>query len=337
MARPALNRQWLLASRPAGWPTLDNFRLEETPIPEPGPGQMRVRALWLSVDPYLRGLMRDVKSYLPPVPVGGVMEGSMVARVESSHVPGFKPGDIVESLLGWQDFAVTNGRGVRIVDPALAPVSTALGVLGMPGLTAYFGVVDICQARPGDTLFISGAAGAVGSVAGQIAKLMGCRVVGSAGSDDKVAWLTETLGFDAAFNYKTEDPAKALTRLCPEGINAYFDNVGGTVSDAVFSRLAEEARVAVCGQISQYNLERPEPGPRLFGQLIAKRARVEGFLVTQFASRYREGLERLARWVRQGRIQYRETVVEGLENTPKAFLDMMRGENTGKQVVHVAD
>jgi hypothetical protein len=337
-APPAVNRQWLLANRPPGWPKESDFKLVETPVPRPGAGEMLVRALWLSVDPYMRGRMRDVKSYAPPVPLGGVMEGGAVSRVVESRIPGFSPGDIVESRFGWQDYATTNGKGVRKVNPALAPVSTALGVLGMPGLTAYFGLLDVCAPRSGETVLVSGAAGAVGSLVGQIAKIRGCRAVGIAGGEAKVRWIVDGLGFDAAFDYKTVPNFGAkIAELCPRGVDCYFDNVGGEITDAVFPLLNPRARVAVCGQISQYNLERPEQGPRLLWHFIRQQLRVEGFLVFQFAGRYREGLEQMATWLGEGRLRYRETVVEGLEHTPQAFIAMLRGENIGKQVVHVAD
>jgi NADPH-dependent curcumin reductase CurA len=333
-----VNRQWLLANRPVGWPKESDFKLAEGPVPEPGRGEVLVRTLWLSVDPYMRGRMRDVKSYAPPVPVGGVMEGGAVAKVLASDNPKFVPADIVEGRFGWQDYAVSDGKGVRKIDPTLAPVSSALGVLGMPGLTAYFGLLDICRPKPGETVLVSGAAGAVGSLVGQIAKIKGARSVGIAGSDDKVRWITEELGFDAGFNYKTVPNYGAkIAELCPNGVDCYFDNVGGEITDAVFPLLNPRARVAVCGQISQYNMEKLDQGPRLLWHFVRQQLKVEGFLVFQFADRYKEGLNQLAKWLTEERIRYRETVVEGLEHTPAAFLAMMRGENIGKQVVHVAD
>ena len=338
MAATPVNRQWLLVNRPAGWPREADFKLAESPAPQPGPGQFLARVLWLSVDPYMRGRMRDVKSYAPPVPLNGVMEGGTVAKVVASQHPKFKVGDIVEGRLGWQDYAVSDGKGVRVIDPALAPISTALGVLGMPGLTAYFGLLDICKPKPGETVLVSGAAGAVGSLVGQIARIQGARAVGIAGSDDKVRWITGELGFDAAFNYKTVPNYGAkIAELCPKGVDGYFDNVGGEITDAVFPLLNPRARVAVCGQISQYNLEKPDVGPRLLFHFVRQQLRVEGFLVFQYADRYKEGLTQLAQWVGSGRLRYRETVVEGLERAPTAFLAMMRGENVGKQLVHVAD
>jgi NADPH:quinone reductase len=333
-----MNRQFTLAARPKGFPQEADFRLIETPTPVPKEGELLVRILILSVDPYMRGRMGDAKSYAPPVRLGEVMVGGTVGKVIESRHPDFGAGDIVEGRLGWQEYAVSDGTGLRKIDPGLAPISTALGVLGMPGLTAYFGLLDICRPRPGETVVVSGAAGAVGSLVGQIAKIKGCRAVGIAGSDQKVEWLVNELGFDAAFNYKAEgDYADALHKLCPAGIDVYFDNVGGAITDAVFRLINTGARISICGQISQYNLEEPETGPRLLGVLLSKQARAEGFLVFQFAERYQEGLRQMAEWLREGRIKYREEFVEGLENAPRAFIGMLQGKNTGKQLIRIAD
>ena len=332
-----LNKQIILAQRPEGLPKESDFKLVESPIPAPADGQILVRALYLSVDPYMRGRMNDVKSYAPPVKLGEVMVGGVVGEVAQSNHPQFQTGDVVEGFFGWQENAVSDGKGVRKIDPKLAPVSTALGVLGMPGLTAYFGLLEIGKPQAGETVLVSGAAGAVGSMVGQIAKLKGCRVVGVAGSDDKVDYLVRELGFDAAFNYKTtEDYLKKLKELCPDGIDVYFDNVGGPVTDAVFRILNVRGRVSVCGQISQYNLAKPEMGPRFLWKLIEKRARVEGFLVFQFADRYAEGLAQMAEWFNAGKIKLREDIVEGIENAPRAFIGMLQGQNTGKQLVKIA-
>ncbi len=334
----SVNRQWLLASRPVGFPKAGDFRLAETPVPKPGPNQMLVRTLWLSVDPYQRGRMSDRKSYAAPVPIGGVIEGGTVARVEASNVPKFKAGAIVESRFGWQDYALSDGKGVRIVDPSLAPIQTALFVLGMPGMTAYFGLLEIGQAKAGETVLVSGAAGAVGSLVGQIAKIIGGRAVGIAGGADKVRHVVNDLGFDGAFDYKAaRDYNAELARLCPKGVDVYFDNVGGEITDAAFNHLNERARVAVCGQISEYNAEKPEQGPRLLRQLLTKRARAEGFLIFQFADRYPEGMARMAEWLKAGKLKYRETVTQGLEHAPDAFMSMLKGGNVGKALVKVAD
>jgi hypothetical protein len=333
---PTKNRQITLANRPGGFPSESDFKLVTSEIPEPNDGECLVQGIYLSVDPYMRGRMREGDSYAAPVQLGEVMVGGAVGRVLESRFAGLKPGDIVEGFLGWQEYAAAPGTALRKVDPTLAPISTALGVLGMPGLTAYFGLLDIADPQPGETVMVSGAAGAVGSTAGQIAKIRGCRVVGIAGSDEKVCRIVEDAGFDAAFNYKTAQDYKAeLKRLCPGGIDVYFDNVGGAITDAVFPLLNVHARVSVCGQISQYNLEKAELGPRLLWHLIVKRARAQGFLVFDFAARYNEGLQQLSQWVREGKIQYSERIVDGIENAPRAFLEMMQGKNIGKQLVRL--
>lgn len=332
------NRQITLAARPVGFPKESDFALVETPIPTPNDGEVLVKILYLSVDPYMRGRMNDAKSYAKPVALGEVMVGGTVGKVIASKHPAFQVGDYVESRLGWQEYALSDGTDLRKIDPTLAPISTALGVLGMPGMTAYFGLLAICDPQPGETVVVSGAAGAVGSLVGQIAKLKGCRVVGIAGTEDKVNWLVNELGFDAAFNYKTtENYLAKLRELCPQGVDVYFDNVGGAITDAVLLSLNARARISICGQISQYNLEKPELGPRFFGLLLTKQAKAEGFLVFQFADRYDEGMRQMAEWMRQGQIKYREEFAEGLEATPRAFIEMLHGKNTGKQLVKIAD
>ncbi len=332
-----VNKQILLAARPSGFPAPSDFQLVSSPIPEPGEDQVLVKVLYLSVDPYMRGRMSEAKSYAAPVNIGDVMTGGGVGRVIRSRHPKFAEGDIVDGFTGWQEYAVLNGRGLRKFDASLAPVSTALGILGMPGMTAYFGLLDICKPKAGETVVVSGAAGAVGSLVGQIAKIQSCRAVGIAGTDEKVQWLTGELGFDAAFNYKTVKGYRdELAKLCPEGIDCYFDNVGGTISDAVMALINQSARIAICGQISQYNLEKPEMGPRLLGQLIVKRARIEGFLVTDYGARFKEGLVQMAAWLREGKLIYREQFTEGIESAPQAFLGLLQGANTGKQLVRVA-
>jgi NADPH:quinone reductase len=318
-------------------PKETDFQLVETPVPRPGAGEVLVRVLYLSVDPYMRGRMNGGASYARAVQPGEVMVGGVVGRVEETNDPRLAQGDLVEGMLGWQDYAVSPAKSLRKLDPSVAPISTALGVLGMPGLTAYFGLLDICKPQPGETVVVSGAAGAVGSIVGQIAKIKRCRAVGIAGTNEKVHYLTTELGFDAAFNYKdTPDPYAKLKELCPNGIDVYFDNVGGEISDAAMRLINTRARVAVCGQISQYNSPQPQMGPRWMGQLIVKQAKVEGFLVFQFADRYEEGLRQLSTWLREKRIKYHEEVAEGLENAPKAFIGMMQGSNIGKQLVKVA-
>ncbi len=333
---PLINKQVTLAARPKGFPKESDFKVVQAPVPEPGAGQILVRMLYISVDPYMRGRMNDVKSYTPALQIGEVMGAGAVGEVVDSKNARFQVGDVVEGFFGWQQYAISAGEGVRKLDPSVAAVSTALGVLGMPGLTAYFGFLDVGKPRSGETVVVSGAAGAVGSLVGQIAKISGCRAVGIAGSDAKCAWLTGELGFDSAFNYKTaSDYGAKLSELCPEGVDIYFDNVGGAITDAVFATLNSGARIVVCGQIAQYNAEKPEIGPRLLWHLIVKRARAEGFLVFDYASRYAEGLRQLAMWINAGKLKYHEQVVHGIENTPRAFIGMLRGENTGKQLVRV--
>lgn len=331
------NKQILLAARPTGFPKESDFRLVETPIPEPNEGEFRIRNSFVSVDPYMRGRMNDVKSYSPPFEMDAVIESGAVGYVEVSKNPKFPAGSAVAGMFGWQEYAISNGKGVTAVDPSIAPISTALGVLGMPGMTAYFGLLEICSPKPGETVVVSGAAGAVGSLVGQIAKIKGCRAIGIAGDDDKVNYLTRELGFDGAFNYKTEkDYGTRLSELCPNGVDIYFDNVGGAITDAVFGVLNTKARIAICGQISQYNAEKPETGPRLFWKLIVKQAKVEGFLVFQFIDRFNEALPVMAQWIKERKLKYREDIVEGIENTPKAFIGMLKGANTGKMLVNVA-
>ncbi len=332
--RASVNRQFVLASRPVGLPRETDFRLVEAPIHGLKDGEVLVRAMYLSVDPYMRGRISGMKSYAAPVEVGELMVGGGVARVLESKNTGFAVGDVVDIYMGWQEYTVSNGRGLRKLDPAVAPVSTALGVLGMPGLTAYFGLLDVCAPKSGETVVVSGAAGAVGSTVGQIAKIKGCRTIGIAGGDDKVAYIVAECGYDAAFNYKTtEDYAAKLTELCPHGIDVYFDNVGGPITDAVFGLINVGARISICGQISQYNNTEAEMGPRLLGALIVARAKVQGFLITDYAPRFGPALAEMAGWVRAGKIKYREDIVEGFENLPKAFIGLLQGENIGKRLV----
>jgi NADPH-dependent curcumin reductase CurA len=333
-----VNRQITLAARPVGFPKASDFALVETPMPTQEAGQFLVRVVYLSVDPYMRGRMSDAPSYAAPVAIGGVMGGGTVGRVVSSQHADFQPGDFVEGMFGWQEYALSDGKMVRKVDPLAAPLETNLSVLGLTGLTAYFGLLDICDPKPDETVVVSGAAGAVGSIVGQIAKIKGCRVVGIAGSDMKVDYLTNELNFDAAFNYKTVTQYEdELKKLCPKGIDVYFDNVGGAITDAVFRRINPMARVSICGQISQYNLAKPEAGPRLLSILLMRQAKAHGFLVFQFAARYDEARAQLAEWVRSGKIKHREEFINGLPNAPRAFLHMLAGGNLGKQLVKISE
>ena len=333
---PSTHRQIRLASRPTGYPSASDFRTVEAPVPEPGPGQLLVRVVYLSVDPYMRGRMSDARSYVPPVGLGDVMEGGTVGEVVRSSHPGFAVGDVVEGRLGWQEYAVSDGKGIRKIDPTAAPISTALGVLGMPGLTAYFGLLEVAQPKAGETVVVSAASGAVGGIVGQIAKLKGCRAVGLAGSDAKVDYLRRELGYDAGINYRTAtDLDAALRAACPGGIDVYFDNVGGRITEAVSRHVNQFARFAICGLISQYNLTEPEVVPRNERFVLVNRVRIQGFLVFDFAARYKEGLAQLTEWVRDGRLKYREDIVDGLDRAPGALLDLMQGRNFGKKLVRV--
>jgi NADPH-dependent curcumin reductase CurA len=330
-----VNRQVTLAARPVGEPSESDFALVEAPLPEPEPGQVLVRTLWLSLDPYQRGRMSEARSYARPVALGEVMTAEAVAEVVESRSPRLNEGDVVVGPFGWQEYAVADAHRLRRLD-GTAPASTALHVLGMTGVTAYFGLFEVGRPLPGDTVVVSAACGAVGQVVGQLARMAGCRTVGIAGSAEKVDDLLGLYGYDAGIDYKREDVGEALKRECPNGVDVYFDNVGGAVSDAVYRRLAVGARIVVCGLISQYNRERAE-GPHDLRFLIVFRARMEGFLVTDFAHRYEEALRRLAPWVGEGRLRYREDVVEGLEHAPRAFIGLFRGENRGKLLVKVAE
>jgi NADPH-dependent curcumin reductase CurA len=334
------NRQILLASRPVGEPKPGDFSLVETPIPTPGPGQALLRTLWLSLDPYMRGRMNDSKSYAKPVGLGEVMVGGTVARVEDSNLPGFQPGDIVEGRTGWQDFALTDGEGLRKVDPSLAPISTALGVLGMPGMTAYTGLLNIGQPKPGETVVVAAASGAVGSLVGQIARLKGARAVGLAGGRDKCDYVTGALGFDACLDHRSPTLKADLAAACPDGIDVYFENVGGAVWDAVVPLLNPFARIPVCGLIAHYNAtslpEGPNMVPALMRSVLSNRLTIRGFIVFDFAAQEQEFLNSVGAWLRDGRVRHREDIVDGLENAPAAFIGLLKGRNFGKLLVRVA-
>ncbi len=327
------NRQITLAARPVGFPQESDFALVEAPLPEPGSGEVLVRARWLSLDPYMRGRMSEARSYAKPTELGEVMTGQVVGEVVSSDDARYAPGDEVVGQLGWQEYAVARSGNLRKIDTALAPPQAYLHVLGTTGLTAYFGLLDVARPKPGDTVVVSGAAGAVGQIVGQLAKIAGCRAVGIAGGPEKVAELTELYGYDAGIDYKGDDLNARLKETCPHGVDVYFDNVGGMISETVFRRLAVGARVAICGQISQYNLAEPELAPRNLGFLIVFRARLEGFLVSDYVHRFGEGMQRLGGWLAEGRLVYREDVTEGLEHAPRAFIGMLQGENRGKTLV----
>lgn len=338
-----MNRQWLLDSRPEGEFDESAFKLNEAPVPEPGAEEILVRGIYLSVDPYMRGRMRAGKSYAKPVEIGDVMEGGVVGEVTKTNHPDFEEGDIVEGRLGWQEYAVASPRMVRKVNPDHGPISTALGVLGMPGMTAWFGTTEVAAAEQGDTLLVSAASGAVGALVGQIGRNIGCdRVVGIAGGETKCGYVKSDLGFDDCLNYHEYDSdtsalIAALGSACPGGINVYFDNVGGWISDAVYPNLTTGARVAICGMISEYNQTEPELAPRITRHLLVNRARVQGFIVTDFYSRWDEGIAQMAAWLKEDKLVYREDVIDGLEHAPRALLRLFTSQNFGKQLVKIRD
>jgi NADPH-dependent curcumin reductase CurA len=337
-----MSREIRLASRPQGWPTPENFELAGVGLDAPAEGQVLVRNLCMSVDPYMRGRMNDVKSYVPPFQVGRPLDGGAVGEVVESRSPHLAPGDIVTSNYGWREYAVGDGRDFRKVDEPARPVSLYLGALGMPGMTAWVGL-NLGDVKPGDRVFVSAAAGAVGSVAGQLAKLRGCTVIGSAGSDEKVRVLVDEFGFDAAFNYRAlrlvdgssgqGDLGAELRKHAPDGIDVYFDNVGGDHLEAALAAMRINGRIVACGAISRYNDETPPPGPRNLALMIGKRLTMRGFIVSDWAAETPRFLAEVGPYVRDGRLRVKETVVQGIENAPNAFIDMLRGENIGKMIV----
>lgn len=329
------NRRIVLASRPVGVPKPSDFRLERAPIPAPADGECLVRSHYLSVDPYMRGRISGRKSYAEPVGIGEVIVGAAVGEVLESRSDRVAAGQFVTGALGWQEHSCVPANALRAVDSDAAPLSAYLGVLGMPGLTAYYGLLRVAGVKAGETVCVSGAAGAVGSAVGQIARLHGCRAVGIAGGPRKCDWVSGELGFEAAVDYKADGFGADLRAAVPDGIDVYFDNVGGPVTDAVFHRLNVRSRVAICGQISQYNAVDAPMGPRLLWHFIVKRIRAEGFLVFDFREHDRTALAQMAEWVISGKLQYRETVAQGLENAPSAFIGMLGGANIGKQVVRL--
>ncbi|HEX2427325.1 MAG TPA: NADP-dependent oxidoreductase [Gaiellaceae bacterium] len=327
-------REVRLVARPQGFPTEDLFEIAEAPVPDPAEGQVLIRNAYFSVDPYMRPRMNDVRSYVAPFTLGEAMTGGAVGRIAVSRSPRFAEGDWVVHPLGWREWALSEGSGLRRIDPASAPISTSLGVLGMPGFTAWYGLFELGAPKAGETVFVSGAAGAVGSAAGQMARVAGCHVVGSAGSPEKVAWLRE-LGFDGAFDYREERPRDGLVRLAKDGIDIYFDNVGGDHLEAAIGALRTYGRIVGCGSISRYNDAEPTPGPRNMFMVVTKRLRLQGYIITDHFDRFGDFAREASEWVRDGRLRYRETVVEGIENAPKAFLGLLRGENIGKMLVKV--
>ena len=329
------NRQFKLKQRPVGMVKREDFEFAKADVPEPGDGEFLVRIAYLSLDPAMRGWMNEGKSYVPPVGLGEVMRAGAVGEIVKSNHPKFAVGEHVVGMFGVQDYAVSNGKGVTRVDPKLAPLPVYLGTLGMPGMTAYFGLLEIGKAKAGDTVVVSGAAGAVGQVVGQIAKIKGCRVVGIAGGADKCRYVVDELGFDACIDYKNEDVKKGLKQHCPQGVNVYFDNVGGEILDIVLTQLAMHARIVICGAISQYNNTTPVKGPSNYMSLLVNRATMAGMVVFDWADRYGEAAREMGGWLQNGKLKTREDVVEGLETFPETLLKLFKGENTGKLVLKV--
>jgi NADPH-dependent curcumin reductase CurA len=329
------SRQVLLAARPAGTPKPSDFRLVEAEVPDPGPGEFLVRNIYMSVDPYMRGRMNERQSYAPAWQVGQPADGRAVGEVMTSHNARFPAGTLVTSNLGWREHFVSSGEGVLVIDRSLASPSAYLGVLGVPGFTGWYGLKEIGKPRAGETLVVSGAAGATGSLVVQVGKILGCRVVGTAGTDDKCAWLTGDLGADAAINYRKADLEPALRAACPSGVDVHFENVGGAILDAVLGLVNPFARIALCGMISQYNVDPPPPGPRNLRNMVGNRVLMQGFIISDHMKRYPEFLAEVGGWLTAGRIRYQETVVDGLERAVPAFLGLFSGENTGKMVVRL--
>jgi leukotriene B4 12-hydroxydehydrogenase/15-oxo-prostaglandin 13-reductase len=328
------NRRVLLASRPSGWVSEANFKIEEAPLPAPADGEVLVKNLWLSLDPYMRGRMNEGKSYAAKQEIGEVMIGGTVGEVVESRNARFAKGDQVLGMLGWQQYGLSDGKGLNKVDASRVPLSAYLGVLGMPGVTAWVGLLDICQPKAGETVVVSAASGAVGSVVGQIAKIKGCRAVGIAGGKQKCDYVVKELGFDACVDYKGGKLNDDLKAAAPDGIDCYFENVGGEILDAVLRRMNAFSRIAVCGLISQYNATEPY-GVKTFQSILTNRIKVQGFIVSDRLELWAKALADLSGWVAAGRIKYRETVTEGLENAPKAFIGLLKGENFGKQLVRL--
>jgi NADPH-dependent curcumin reductase CurA len=330
------SREIRLADRPSGEPKPSDFELAEVEVRDPGPDEILVRNRWMSVDPYMRGRMNDLRSYVVPFEIGAPLEGGAVGAVVASQSDRIETGQQVVHQLGWREYAVLPAAAARPVDTDVAPDSAYLGVLGMPGLTAYAGLFDVAEYRDGEIVFVSAAAGAVGSLVGQLAKARGSRVIGSAGSSEKVAYLLDELGFDAAFNYRDGPAAELLPKAAPDGIDVYFDNVGGEQLEAAISSMRKHGRIALCGAVSVYNATERQPGPWNLPLAIGRRLTLRGFIVTDHAKRFRQLIEEVGPMIRDGRIKFRESVVEGLENAPEAFIGLLRGENLGKMLVRIS-
>jgi NADPH-dependent curcumin reductase CurA len=334
----ATNKQILLASRPSGWVTEENFELAENSVPDIAEGQVLVRNIYMSVDPYMRGRMNDAKSYVEPFQIGEVCQAGVVGEIVESRNADFAEGDYVSGMLGWENYSVSGGEGLRKIEKSAAPLSYHLGILGMPGMTAWVGLMKIGAAQTGEHVFVSAATGAVGSVVGQLAKIHGCTVAGCASSDEKVDILTQDLGFDAAFNYRSSEAIpKSIAEACPSGIDVNFENVGGEIFEAALWNMRNFGRIALCGMISNYNDENLQPGPRGMMSVIGKRLTIRGFIVSDHPQECGEFVGKAAGWIAEGKLKYRETVAEGVENAPAAFISMLNGKNIGKQVVRLSD
>ncbi len=332
------NKKVVLKNRPTGFPKLEDFEIITEFLEEVNYGEVIIKILWLSLDPYMRGRMSEAKSYALPIKLGSVITGGAVGRVVESKCPNYKEGDIVEGFtLGWQEFAKINTNKIRKIDTSIAPIQTAVGVLGMPGMTAYFGLFEICRPIPGDNVVVSAASGAVGQLVGQLAKIAGCNVIGIAGSVEKCKYIKETLNFDQVINYKNDNVYKKTKEYFPDGVNIYFDNVGGKISDDVISNIAPFGRVGVCGVISQYNLTEMERGMRVQRAVLTNQASVEGFLVFRFEQKYSIARKKLANWLKSGKLIWKEDIVNGLENAPNAFIGLMNGKNFGKLLIKVSE
>jgi len=332
------NKQVRLSSRPSGWVTPDNFELTEAVAGEPGDGEVLVKNIFMSVDPYMRGRMNDIKSYIPPFQIGEVLQAGVVGQVIASNFNAIAEGDYVMGMLGWENYSVCDGRLLRKLPQSSAPLSWHLGILGMPGMTAYVGLMKIAEAKAGEQVFVTAASGAVGSVVGQLARIHDCRVAGSAGSDQKVALLKEEFGYNSAFNYKSSTSLPASVKdACPDGVDVLFENVGGEILEAVLWNMRDYGRTALCGMISDYNEQEPQPGPRGMMLMIGRRLSMRGFIVTDHPDACEEYVGKAIGWISDGQLKYRETVAEGIENAAQAFIDMLKGGNTGKQIVKLSE
>lgn len=331
-----LNQQFKLAARPVGLPKRSDFNYEEIPVTAPGPGQLLVKVHYISLDPAMRGWMNPGRSYIAPVEVGAVMRAGTVGEVIASNHPSFVAGEYVSGMLGVQSFALSDGQGLMKINPQFAALPKFLSVLGMPGFTGYFGLLDIGRPQAGETVLVSSASGAVGAIVGQIAKIHGCRVVGIAGGEAKCNYVVNELGFDACIDYKRGPIFPGLAKHCPDGVDIYFDNVGGEILDTTLTRLRRHGRIIICGAISQYNATAPVPGPKNYMQLLVNRARMEGFVVFDYEPRYPEAIQNMAQWMTEGRLKSREDIVDGIQTFPEALLRLFSGENFGKLVLRVA-